>query len=531
MVHIKKERLDTQRYELLLKNNISEEGFIEELCTTDIIMTILYKIINSLTGLEVLSNYINSLDRDEVCLFCRKELYDLDKRRVYNDCFEKCNTNIDYFNKLAEIFFDERRVIDYYISDKFQVRTTVYAGNYSSFEYLLNFITRIKKLLSFNDFSFYILLDNGDKTKKTIQRCINSLISQRLHKDISFKIAVDKSTEWDKESIQWPHDYSQIDIDELYSTQHTVYYERIKEIASKRLKQFSIDATIEDFLPESLPEKRLLEEIRKELKEKYEKEYDQKYINNGGKDVKSKADYVNNRLSKNAQTELFRRLKKTPKSYAGFNNIVHLSSGIIRQFLDICSYMYADEVKVRGEKPIKFIHLKTQNRIIKRYADDFMDELEKKFTGLEREDGKQEDAKLYRGLYNLIEALGKLYRERLLDENLKEPRVFTFTLKDPHTDPDIDKILHIGVHGIDLSGIYFHRYWYSSKLGYGKYPGYAFNRRLCPRFNIDHISFRGRIELSTESLRYAAKMSEMPKVIFPDGEISFITLDQFTEDE
>jgi hypothetical protein len=539
MVHIKRLQLDTDRYESIIKNNLDQDAVIMELCMSDVIMAILYRILFTFgSESKELICYINSLNKDKIIAFCQRELNDLDLRKIYNQNFDQCKDNADSFDLLANIFLKERERIKYYILDKFQNKTVAYSGNYSNFDYLHKFIKRFKELIMQEDFSFYILMDNGDWTKNTMQLCINSLIAQREHRDVCFKVAINESTEteWDKKGIQQTHDYSRIGIDELYSTQSYVYFDRIREIATKRLEQHCISGSIEDFLPESETEKNLLEKIKKELREKYEKEYKDKYkiIPEDDNDYVSEAEYVNNRLSKNAQTELFRRLKKTAKSYAGYINIVHLSSGIIRQFLDICANMYEEESKNKGE-PIKFITLKTQNQVIKRYADDFMRELETKFTTLERIEGKEEIAKTYRELYNLIEALGKLYRARLMDDNLKEPRVFTFTLKDPNKDPRIERILHIGVHGIDLSGIYFQKYMYSSKIGLGKYPGYAFNRILCPWFNIDHISFRGRIELTTEDLIYATMTGVMPKslpeiISVSENNRTLMNLDLFVEE-
>jgi hypothetical protein len=232
-------------------------------------------------------------------------------------------------------------------------------------------------------------------------------------------------------------------------------------------------------------------------------------------------EWINNRVSKYAQAELFRRLRKTGKSYAGFNNIVHLSSGIIRQFLDICSYMFDEEIKRKSDRFTE-ISLQTQNDVIKKYADDFMDELEKKYKGLEREGDPE--AKYYKDLYTLIDALGKYYKERLMDPALKEPRVFTFTLKDRGKDSRIDRILEIGV-----DENYFQSYWYSSKTGIGKFKGYAFNRRLCPRYVIDHTSFRGRVELTSADLSQAIRTGRMHRPVSYFDEDEMPTLDMYTE--
>jgi hypothetical protein len=521
LVDVKPLELDTYRYELLLKNNLNQKEFIQDLCSTDLTAAVLCRIIKTLTENPEMAKFINSLPIEHVKGFCTSTIMELDTHNIHSLRF-KAGSGTDLLNRIAEILARERDLIRNYANERFQAREAHFGGNYISFEVFLNFIKRLKLLIARNDISFYILIDNGDFTKNTMQLCIDKLISQREHKDICFKVAIKKGSFWNRGEAQWPHDYSQIDIDELYSTQHTVYYDRVREIADKRLSKENVNISIEQFLPESLAEKELLEEIKKELEEKYTQEYHERSDKGFDEEPRqTKSDFVSNRVNKYAQAELFRRVKKAGKSYAGFNNIVHLSSGIIRQFLDICTLMYSEEVKRRGDN-VNQISLQSQNSVIKIYADSFIDELEKKYKGLEYE-GNQQEAKYYKGLYFLVEALGACYKERLLNPELKEPRVFTFTLKDRIDDPDIERILQIGV-----NENYFQSYWYSSKIGVGKYRGYAFNRRLCPRYSIDHTSFRGRIELTVVDIAAAIKSGKIPKAIYLQEEESPITLDDFS---
>jgi hypothetical protein len=519
IVHVTMEELNTKRYELLRQHNLGEAGLIDDICMTDLIMSILHRIITTFIENKQMAEYLNELDRQSVRAFCEKAIRDFDKKNVHKLGFEQVEANIESLRMLTDAFLDERKSIRYYANEKLQMRDTIYQRNYASFDYLYEFICRMKKLVKAENFSFYILIDNGDEAGNTMQLCINRLISQRSHKEVCFKVAVKKGSPWNTKGIMWPHDYSQIEIDELYSTQHSVYYSRIKEIANKRLKLAGIDVTIESFLAESESERKLLREIRQELKQKYKEEYCELSEKELAQEPPTKEDWIANRVGKYAQAELFRRLRKTEKSYAGFNNIVHLSSGIIRQFLDICSYIFDEETKRRGSH-FTVMGLQTQNNVIKKYADDFMDELEKKYKGLEREGDPE--AKHYKDLYTLIDVLGKYYKRRLMAPKLKEPRVFTFTLKDRGKDQRIDRILEIGV-----DENYFQSYWYSSKTGIGKFKGYAFNRRLCPRYVIDHTSFRGRVELTTADLSRAITTGKMPMPVSYFAEDEEPTLDSF----
>jgi hypothetical protein len=522
MVHATLEGLNTDRYELLVKNNLNQRSLIKDLCTTDLIMAVLRRILRTFIEIPVVSAYVDSISIDRVRGFCTETVLELDRKNIHSIQFENITKGTDGIAKLAGIFLEERDIIREYANDRFQLKDTAYEGNYPTFTFLLNTIKRLKWLLDKQDFSIYILIDNGDDTKGIMQQCIDDLIAQREHRDICVKVAYKKGTFWNLGNIQWPHDYSQIDIDELYSTQHTVYYDRVKEIANKRLQNEAVHVNIEEYLPESTAERELLDSIKRKLEKDCSKEYE-----DGVKEGKinrenlSKADFVTNRVSKYAQAELFRQVRKTGKSYAGFNNIVHLSSGIVRQFLDICALMFNEEVKKSSES-VKQISLQTQNVVIKTYADSFIDELERKFKGLEREENTEE-AKYYQGLYNLVETLGNYYKERLENPALREPRVFTFTLKDRPADKAVEKVLEIGV-----NENYFQSYWYSSKIGVGKYRGYAFNRRLCPRYSIDHTSFRGRIELTSSDIKDAIMQGKIAKTSIARDEKDTFTLDEFS---
>jgi len=502
-IHIVDDLLGTTRYSLLEKNQLVESHNVQMLCMTDLISTIVHKSIQAFLSAKPMVERIRSLDTEPF-----RDFYG----RITSNIFRDNGTgyrlpdeveNSEILNVLSEVFQKNRREITFYSYDKFQMKDCRYQGFHLEQLLLFEFVKGLKKILNLDDCAIYLLFDNAEDATKQMQICINELVKSRNHKDICIKLAIKSGAHWDLNGIQWPHDYSQIDIDELYSTNHTVYYKRVKEIAQKRLDIAGFQGvTIEDFLPPSKDEEDLLNKIKARLKETFKQEYKEKLSQQI--ELPPEAEFISNRVNKYAQAELFRELKRRSKSYAGFENIAHLSSGIIRQFLDICSKMYDEEVKSNSStEMIKRISLSCQNRVIKDYADEFIDALYNTAQGFQ-EQGDTEKAKKCYHLHSLIEALGKNYKRRLLMENMREPRVFTFTLKDEDKDPYIIELLNVGVYEN-----YFQRYWYSSKSGIGKYNGYVFNRRLCPRYGIDHTSFRGRIELTALVLRNAIETGEI----------------------
>jgi hypothetical protein len=524
MVHVVDDLLKTDKFDLLVTNNLDRPIVVKNLCLEDVILTILYKTNETFLNVKEMKEYINCINTHDFFDFFTQIYGQIGEKSIQPDL-----KNTDYLKQLSYLFLYKRKEISNYTLDKLQMKDVKYEKTIIDLRFLLDYLESLKNIFDLNDFTFYILIDNADELTPLIQMCINELILHRTHDKFAIKVAVRKGSNWNlnplesHQKLQAPHDFIHLDVDELYSTKHEVYYSRIRDIATKRLISEGYDISLEDFFPESPNEIDQIQKIKIKLRERYSQEYDEKYsLVKDDPDILSKNDYISNRVSKYAQAELFRGLKKTKKSYAGFENIVHLSSGIIRQFLDLTSSMYEEERKKQGDAPVLKISLKSQNTVITNYADELMTNLEKLHTGADKE-GDTQSAKLYKKLYNLIEALGNYYKIRLDDPKMKENRVFTFTLKDPYTDEEVQKVLELGV-----NMNYFQSYWYSTKIGIGKYRGYAFNRRLCPRYSIDHTSFRGRKELSTSDIKNAMETG----IIRPLEEkiiVSSTTLDNYLE--
>ena len=93
-------------------------------------------------------------------------------------------------------------------------------------------------------------------------------------------------------------------------------------------------------------------------------------------------------------------------SYAGFNSLVHLSSNIIRNFLDLASKMYISTFNSINDE-VKHIPLKIQNNEIETYSDWFL------YSNFETiiNDQKLEPEELnkYKKLYNLIDCMGQAF--------------------------------------------------------------------------------------------------------------------------
>jgi hypothetical protein len=288
--------------------------------------------------------------------------------------------------------------------------------------------------------------------------------------------------------IEQPHDYSEVDVDELYTRSQSDYAEKVRLISEKRLRISGIEnISIEEFLPSDPTEDALLKTIREETAAEWEK------VGRPGRQT----DYV----YRYAIARLFQYLGaiKKRKSYAGFQNIVHLSSGVIRDFLEPC-YLMFDACVRKGEDAhlVRLIPPSIQNDVMHRYSEEF---LLSKFEDI-RKDLPPERWSQLEALRTLIESLGRLFYERLHDPESREVRLFSFTIRGS-APKEIDDVLRMGVRYR-----YFQLRTYSTKEGGGRERWYVLNRRLCPVLKLDPTGFEGRISLLPDHLALALTDTE-----------------------
>src|SRR5262249_44343863 len=149
----------------------------------------------------------------------------------------------------------------------------------------------------------------------------------------------------------------------------------------------------------------LFENVREETAQEWEREKRQ-----------NKADYVH----RYARARLFQRLKaqKTDKSYAGFQNLVDLSSGIVREFLEPC-YLMFDTLTAQGKTvaEIPMIPIELQNKVVNKYSKDV---LRDRIEDIKR-DLPSPGSTLPDKLRTLVESLGQVFYSLLHDPESKQP--------------------------------------------------------------------------------------------------------------
>jgi hypothetical protein len=340
--------------------------------------------------------------------------------------------------------------------------------------------------------SYYLLFDEGDRLFNFQATYINTMMANRDHSLISIKLATkiggyECYYTTSGTLIQEIHDFDTIFLDELYTHSKDAYYNKVKDIANRRLELSGFNLKVVEFLPESKTEKKLFEKMKSETMNEWK---DMPPENR----TKDKNGFVN----KYAMARLFQYLAKNkiPKRYVGFNNIVHFSSGILRNFLHPCYKMYnsaLDDSHDFIKKP--YIPETIQDKIIMEYTDTLYNELDDALEGLDPNLPEQKEKyDTIVSLKKLLDGLGEIYYKKLVDRNSRDPRIISVALKDKPTQR-LKNVLQYGV-----KEAFFHKIYTVSKSGGGRYECYILNRALCPRYKLDLSSLRGRIILNSSVL-------------------------------
>lgn len=410
---------------------------------------------------------------------------------------DECRVNDEPLRWLHRLLALENRKLNTFL------RTTCIGGGDATYDgttsayhdFVLPMMQLVKEFPLLKRVTVYLLLDDGDRLTRDQQRIINSWIANRDQSTLCIKVSAQRDG-YDTfltvrgGLIEQPHDYSEVDVEELYTRSKSDYSKKVRLIADKRLDLSPVpQADIATFLPANKTETDRLEQLKKETGEEWDRASGQ-----SGEKPGRRSDYIYRYTMARLFQEL--RRKKRRKSYAGFQNLVHLSSGVVRDFLEPC-YLMVDACIKKGSQlvTLKDVPVSIQEDVCYRYSEDFLDV---KLQGIRKDLPPEQWTKLD-SLRTLIESLGRLFYERLHDPVAREARLFSFTISGG-VPRDLREILDLGV-----KHRYFQRRTYSTKEGGGREPWYILNRRLCPVFKLDPTGFEGRITLTPDLLRIACE--------------------------
>ena len=343
----------------------------------------------------------------------------------------------------------------------------------------------------------YFFIDDADNLSLTQTKILNTWISCRTQPTIILKI----STQYELYKtyltsnnilIEAPHDYQSVNISLRYTTNYIGNFKnKAIEILSKRLQSAGVDQSLESFFPAYSAQEEGIQEEVQQIKATYS--------------TNGRGNRMDDDVRRYAVPNYIKKLGGTRKArskfrYAGLDNMIHLSSGIIRNLLDAAANMYdAARALLPKEVPVRCIPTEVQNRVLRDQADTFL------YTELRHSENTNEGSELMpiafpqsdiEKLQNLICAMGRTFHE-ILVSNRSERKVFSIALSNI-PDAELKRVFKIGVR---LG--YLHEATIGNKEGNGRTWLYILNRRLAPTFILDPTGFQGYLFMTNDDLHKA----------------------------
>ena len=398
-----------------------------------------------------------------------------------------------YSNVVNELNKIYAKTVNYIKRRAFTSETSPYTGVLFGFQDTLLPIVRALKESDIlpKHMPIYFLLDDADNLTRQQTQTLNTWVSYRSTDLISLKI----STQLNYKSfetvsgirIQAPHDFTRIQFTSILTGSKKVNYPSlIKEIVEKRLLHYGVESPNADkYFPQDSKQVTNITKIENELKAKWPDQ---------GKGYRAGDDAY-----RCARPEYIRRLSGSSKqghrySYSGFDQLVHISSGIIRFFLEPAAYMFAEQLKKNSNSElVKSIDPAIQDLIIREEAEKIVFEGIDEIVKDHNSSDPDEQLTNIRKLQNLVMGLGEIFKAHVLDEKASQRRLFSFTVSGDSSI--LEPILQLGCeYG------YFYTDVRGSRDGLGVEKKYVLTRRLAPVFSLDPIGFSGDKSLKASLL-------------------------------
>jgi hypothetical protein len=461
----------------------------EHLLATYVLSKSIESIINVFD--EILNQYTT-----EIAIFYKKEFLHLISFSGYKIEEYTSDKGKDYFRQMAEIISQMNRECNQYCKSIALSRNNIdgYYGSIIGFmDFVYPFLIKLKQLPFFPPKKpLFMLIDDAGYLNLPQTKVLNTWVSYRTIEDICFKI----STQLDYKTyltingkrIDSPHDYSGVNILAKYTSTGSRYYERIEQIVKRRIHKYLTipldDIDVRKFFPEDEKQKQEIEKIASELREQY-KDSDKDYA-------------ANDAVKRYSVPEYIKKLKQhrsgSTYNYAGFDQLVAISSGVIRCFLEPAYIMFAETLAKENSNLISCIPDSIQDKIIKQYSIDFLSNEFDKIRA-DKTDSKEHTNNADM-LYNLVDSLGQLFH-KILVSDAKDRRVFSIALTD-RPNEKLKEILELG----EQYG-YLHKSTIGNKQGTGRNRLYILNRLLAPYFKLDPMSFAGYQFMDSDTLTIA----------------------------
>lgn len=296
-----------------------------------------------------------------------------------------------------------------------------YDDTYNFTSIVIPLIEILKELSCFKDTHFIFMMDDAHDLNEHQKLLLNSWIAYRDNSSFSFKVSAAKTPLYSMitgsgGTILQGHDYVSVDIEQPFQNDDSAYGKLARKIITRRLELIGINNTPEEFFPVN-------QDMISDLETAKEKAKRLAVEKHGNSNTKAINDYV----YKYTRAIYFRdrSAKANRAPYSGFETIVSVSSGVVRNLLEPCFVMYDDMLsKVSDPEEIDAISPTIQTDVLLRLSTAHWKRLK---DGL---DNVIDNCTSIDSIYveNLFNCLAELFKNRLMDESCSEPRAIMFTI-------------------------------------------------------------------------------------------------------
>ena len=357
----------------------------------------------------------------------------------------------------------------------------------------------LQRIQALSGSHFLLMVDDAHDLNEHQIRVLNSWIAYRDHSLFSFKVATAKVNRptfvtATGGSILEGHDFTVVDMEKPFQNEQSDFGQLAKRIVSRRLERIGCNKNPHEFFPLHRSVEKDLEKSKKKARE----EALEKYPAGTTKQV---SDYV----YKYHRAIYFRNraTKANLPVYSGFKMIVYLSTGVVRNLLEPCFWMYDKAVSAsltRADKPARIdcINPTIQNEIIMEQSTKAWDRLEQGLDKIVAGCSADDAAKLKR----LFDGLARLFRVRLLKPG-SEPRAISFSISARDEEPNVEELDRLLI--IARKATFLYTRAGSAKDRGGREYYYVPNRILWPIRGLDPQGQHARVSLPAARLLAAAQ--------------------------
>jgi len=374
--------------------------------------------------------------------------------------------------------------------------TATFRNALSFFSFVMPLINFVKRIPCFKNIHLLLLIDDAHDLNKYQIRALNSWIAYRDHSDFSFKVATAKIRRPEYVtatggSIIEAHDFLSIDMEQPFQSKFSDFGKLARDIVRKRLDKIGLNVPADEYFPEHPAMARDMEQSRTAVRVEAEKKYP------GGSE-KQIRDYV----YKYGRAHYFRNRASQANlpPYSGFETIVHLSTGVVRNLLYPCYWMYDKALSEVKGTTVNQIEPKIQTEVIKEKSAELWkrvnDQLYNLVDGCSTAQAKQ--------IASLFEKLASLYKRRL-SSDISEPRAIAFSISmwTEELRAQIMPLLRIA----QEAQILYVREGAAKDDG-KREPYYVPNRLLWPNYGLDPVGQHARVSLKAAEIWAAANGRE-----------------------